>query len=56
MSATNCDPYRPSTFHNGGMNVVLMDGSVRFLGTGLSQATWSLAVNPADGLVLGSNW
>jgi prepilin-type N-terminal cleavage/methylation domain-containing protein/prepilin-type processing-associated H-X9-DG protein len=54
--ATNCDPYRPSTFHTGGMNVSLMDGSVRFLGSGVSQATWSLAVNNQDGLVLGSDW
>jgi prepilin-type N-terminal cleavage/methylation domain-containing protein/prepilin-type processing-associated H-X9-DG protein len=53
---TNCDPYRPSTFHSGGMNVALADGSCRFLNSSISQATWSLAVNPADGLTLGSDW
>jgi prepilin-type N-terminal cleavage/methylation domain-containing protein/prepilin-type processing-associated H-X9-DG protein len=53
---TNCNPYVPSSAHTGGMNVALTDGSVRFLGQGLSQLTWSIAVNNADGLPLGSDW
>jgi prepilin-type N-terminal cleavage/methylation domain-containing protein/prepilin-type processing-associated H-X9-DG protein len=53
---TNCDPFRPSSWHTGGMNVALVDGSVRLLSSGLSQYTWSLAVNPADGLTLGADW
>lgn len=38
------------------MNIALMDGSVRNVSAGLSQATWSNALNPADGQVLGSDW
>jgi len=38
------------------MNVGLMDGSVRKIGTDLSQVTWTNALNPADGLVLGTDW
>jgi prepilin-type N-terminal cleavage/methylation domain-containing protein/prepilin-type processing-associated H-X9-DG protein len=53
---TNCDPFRASSSHTGGMNVGLVDGSVRFLNQGLSQTTWSLAVNPLDGLPMGPDW
>jgi prepilin-type N-terminal cleavage/methylation domain-containing protein/prepilin-type processing-associated H-X9-DG protein len=53
---TNCDPFRPSTFHTGGMNVALVDGSARLVNSGLSQGTWSLAVNPADEMTLGADW
>jgi prepilin-type N-terminal cleavage/methylation domain-containing protein len=53
---TACNPWLPSSAHTAGMNVGLGDGSVRFLAQGLSQNTWTLAVNPADGLVLGSDW
>jgi prepilin-type N-terminal cleavage/methylation domain-containing protein len=38
------------------MNVALMDGSVRKVGPSLSQLTWTSALNPADGQVLGSDW
>jgi prepilin-type N-terminal cleavage/methylation domain-containing protein len=38
------------------MNVALMDGSVRGISASLSQATWTNALNPADGQVLGSDW
>jgi prepilin-type N-terminal cleavage/methylation domain-containing protein/prepilin-type processing-associated H-X9-DG protein len=53
---TTCDPFRASSSHGAGMNVALVDGSVRFLQQGLSQNTWSLAVNPQDSLTLGSDW
>jgi prepilin-type N-terminal cleavage/methylation domain-containing protein/prepilin-type processing-associated H-X9-DG protein len=53
---TGCNPFLASSSHTGGMNVALVDGSVRFVNQGLSQATWSLAVNPQDGLSLGSDW
>jgi type II secretory pathway pseudopilin PulG len=38
------------------MNVALMDGSVRNISAALSQTTWTYALNPADGQVLGSDW
>ncbi len=50
------DPNLSQSYHTGVMNVTLMDGSVRTISTGLSQATWTLALNPADGQVLGSDW
>jgi len=40
----------------GGILVGLGDGSVRLVNTSISQATWIKAVNPADGLTLGSDW
>jgi prepilin-type processing-associated H-X9-DG protein len=53
---TACNQWLPSSAHMGGMNVGLGDGSVRFVTRGLSQTTWTLAVNPADGLVMGPDW
>jgi len=38
------------------MNLALMDGSVRTISAGLSQQTWTYALNPADGQVLGPDW
>jgi hypothetical protein len=38
------------------MNVALMDGSVRKVSASVSQQTWTNALNPADGQVLGSDW
>jgi prepilin-type N-terminal cleavage/methylation domain-containing protein len=50
------DPNLCQSYHAGVMNVALMDGSVRTIGPGLGQTTWSNALNPADGQVLGSDW
>jgi prepilin-type N-terminal cleavage/methylation domain-containing protein len=52
----NCDPSRASTAHTGGMLVVLADGSVRTLSSGMSGTTWWAACTPAGGEVLGSDW
>jgi prepilin-type N-terminal cleavage/methylation domain-containing protein len=38
------------------MNVALMDGSVRSITTGLSQQTWTYALNPTVASVLGPDW
>jgi|SoiMethySBSTD1v2_1073268.scaffolds.fasta_scaffold331033_2 prepilin-type N-terminal cleavage/methylation domain-containing protein len=52
----NCDPTRAATAHPGGMQVGLVDGSVRTLSPSLSGATWAAAVTRAGGEVLGSDW
>ena len=38
------------------MNVALMDGSVRKVYASMSQTTWTYALNPSDGQVLGPDW
>ncbi len=40
----------------GGIMTGLGDGSVRLVGSGVSQQTWTFAVFPNDGQVLGSDW
>jgi prepilin-type N-terminal cleavage/methylation domain-containing protein len=52
----NCDPTRAATAHGGGIQVGLVDGSVRTLGPGMSGTTWWAAVTPSGGEVLGSDW
>jgi prepilin-type processing-associated H-X9-DG protein len=42
--------------HTGGINVALGDGSVRFVGLGVSNATWWAALTPAGGETLGKDW
>jgi prepilin-type N-terminal cleavage/methylation domain-containing protein len=42
--------------HSGGIMVGLGDGSVRFVGQGLSGTTWWAALTPNAGDVLGSDW
>jgi prepilin-type N-terminal cleavage/methylation domain-containing protein len=49
----------PATFascHTGVLLVCLMDGSVRPVTSGVSQYSWNLALNPADGQVFDSSW
>ena len=52
----NCDPTRVQGFSGSGIQVGLMDGSVRMVASGISQTTWARAIIPNDGLVLGSDW
>jgi prepilin-type N-terminal cleavage/methylation domain-containing protein len=52
----NCDASRASTPHIGGMQVTLVDGSVRTLSAGMSGTTWWAACTPASGEVLGNDW
>jgi prepilin-type N-terminal cleavage/methylation domain-containing protein/prepilin-type processing-associated H-X9-DG protein len=52
----NCNPYLYNSGHTGGMNVLLGDGSVRFLSPSMSALTWDYALQPSDGNVLGSDW
>jgi len=46
----------PNSAHTGTCIVGLADGSVRGVSAAVSAGTWSCAIQPADGLVLGSNW
>jgi prepilin-type N-terminal cleavage/methylation domain-containing protein len=50
------DPARFQSMHTGLINVCLMDGSVRSVTATLSQYSWNLALNPADGQVFDSTW
>jgi hypothetical protein len=52
----NCDPTRTATAHAGGIQVGLVDGSVRTLAPSLSGDTWAAAVTRAGGEVMGSDW
>ena len=52
----NCDPTRAATAHLGGIQVGLVDGSVRNLAPSLSGDTWWAAVTPRGSEVLGSDW
>jgi prepilin-type N-terminal cleavage/methylation domain-containing protein len=51
-----CDPRRLQTFGASGIQVVLLDGSVRAIGPGMSARTWVHALVRNDGFVLGSDW
>ncbi len=55
-AVSDCDNWRAQSGHVGGMNVALADGSVRFVSASVSQATWTNALLPNDGNVLGSDW
>jgi len=47
---------RATSPHTGGINAGLGDGSVRFVSSGVSGATWFAACTPASGETLGSDW
>ncbi len=49
------NPNLAQCYHQN-MVIALMDGSVRKISSSLSQTTWTNALNPADGQVLGSDW
>jgi prepilin-type N-terminal cleavage/methylation domain-containing protein len=51
-----CDPLRLQSFSGAGIMVGLGDGSVRAVSPGISQSTWGRAIDPTDGLPLGSDW
>jgi len=64
LSAPMSSPVLPSVAdhrichsgHTGQVLVGLMDGSVRGVTSGVSQATWQSALIPDDGIPLGSDW
>jgi len=55
ITAMKADPNLSQCYHVI-MNIALMDGSVRKITAGLTQQTWTNALNPADGQVLGTDW
>jgi len=42
--------------HFGGVNAMLMDGSVRFVSSTIAVGTWRAACSPAGGEILGNDW
>jgi prepilin-type N-terminal cleavage/methylation domain-containing protein len=52
----NCDPTRASTAHVSGMQVCLVDGSVRTLPPSMSGDTWWAAVTPSGDELLDADW
>jgi prepilin-type N-terminal cleavage/methylation domain-containing protein len=51
-----CDCMRLQTPYAGGILVSLADGSVRSVAPSVSQFSWNLALNPADGKVFDATW
>jgi prepilin-type N-terminal cleavage/methylation domain-containing protein/prepilin-type processing-associated H-X9-DG protein len=52
----NCQPDRPQSAHDSGINVALGDGSVRFVPVAVSQLTWATVNDPRDGGTPGNDW
>jgi prepilin-type N-terminal cleavage/methylation domain-containing protein len=50
------DPTRFQSVHSGIILVCMMDGSVRTVTSAVSQYSWNLALNPADGQVFDASW
>jgi prepilin-type N-terminal cleavage/methylation domain-containing protein len=57
----NCTAYadqaqKPQAFSGNGIQVAMLDGSVRRVSVNITPATWYSANHPTDGGVLGSDW
>jgi prepilin-type N-terminal cleavage/methylation domain-containing protein len=55
-SIQTCDPKRLQSLSASGVQVLLMDGSVRNANPSLQPATWVRVIVPNDGLVIGNDW
>jgi prepilin-type N-terminal cleavage/methylation domain-containing protein len=51
-----CDPRRLQTFSASGLQVLLMDGSIKTISASISPLTLTMALVPNDGGVLGNDW
>jgi prepilin-type N-terminal cleavage/methylation domain-containing protein len=49
-------PYYPNSGHSTSIQVLLMDGSVRGVSSGVTPNNWTWAIRPDDGQVLPGNW
>ncbi len=56
INSASCIYYYPSSMHTAVLMVGLGDGSVRSITSGISQATFNLAMIPSDGLPMPSDW
>ena len=56
VTAQLSNPANFQSMHIGSINVCMMDGSVRSVSSSVSQYSWNLALNPADGLVFDATW
>jgi len=52
----NCDPTRTQSLTSGGIQVLMMDGSVRAVATTIARETWWRVIIPNDGDPIPSNW
>jgi len=53
----NCNNFsEPYSFHTGGINVTMADGSVRFIRSNVSASTFGAAITRQAGDLLGSDW
>jgi prepilin-type N-terminal cleavage/methylation domain-containing protein len=52
----DCVNWQAQGIHPGGIQVALLDGSVRMVRDSVSPATWSAGMLPNDGRVLGDDW
>jgi len=55
-TGSQCMSNRLQAYHGNGMNVGLMDGSVRFVTGSISPATWWAACTPSGSDTLGADW
>lgn len=53
INCTNESGRGAYSFHTGGVQILMVDGSVRFVGETIRNANYSLLISPNDGLVLG---
>jgi len=51
-----CDAGRAQSPHSGGMNVCLVDGSVRFVSGSIADDIWAAVCDPRDGETVGGDW
>jgi prepilin-type N-terminal cleavage/methylation domain-containing protein len=54
--ASQCDICRLNSNYTAGILVALGDGSSRLVSSGISPGTWTAAILPDDGAVLGPDW